>query len=108
MIVGRIECLDPKCSHTAEQLLQQDGILVFPPVSFRKMKEQWEYFCRQFNGTVKQSLISEPDLKRAILLVLRDDERPLLILSSNRDEWAYQSAFAVAAEALQRNQHKEH
>lgn len=104
MILGKIECLDRERSHRAEQLLRRDAILVFPPVSFRQMKERWESFCRQFNGAVEQSLISGPELKRASLLVFREDEKPLLILSSSHDEWAYQTAFEIAADALRRQE----
>lgn len=101
MIAGRIDCLDRERSHTAEQFFRQGGILVFPPASFRQLKRRWESFCQQFNGAVEQSQISGPELTRAILLVFRHNERPLLILISSRDEWAYQTAFKVAADALQ-------
>lgn len=102
MILGNIECLNRERSQSAKQLLQQDAILVFPPVCFRQMKSRWESFCGQFNDVIEPSLISGPDLKRAILMVFRSSGNPLLILSPSRDEWAYQTAFEIAADSLRR------
>ena len=69
------------------------------------MKKRWESFCQQFNGEIEQNLISGPELKKAFLLVFRNHQKPLLILTSSRDEWAYQAAFDVAAETLECDQH---
>ncbi|HZS06507.1 MAG TPA: hypothetical protein VFD58_16835 [Blastocatellia bacterium] len=104
LILGRVESLRGTCRAAAEQVLRQKGIVIFPPVDIRQLRSRWERFCGQFPGEMAQLPLSGGELGKAVLLVFRDKQEPLLITADRRDEWAYQAAFQFAAARLRSDQ----
>jgi hypothetical protein len=103
MVLGRIKSLGWKFSRMVELNLLDKGMLVFPPVRASELRLHWENFCGQISDPSLLRSIPELELKRAVLLVFRVNDAPLLITAGTRDEWAYEVAFKVAAVMIQRD-----
>jgi hypothetical protein len=107
MIIGKIgKIAEPggKFSAATEHILSTKGMLVFPPVSYRERQVRWESFCQQVYGAAPLRLVSDHELKRAVLFVFRKRAGPLLITADARDEWTYQAAFDEAMAAVRRDE----
>jgi hypothetical protein len=103
VIPGRVESLHRKFGSTVERVLREKGIVVFPPLDFWQLKSRWESFCLRFSGLTSEIPISGIERSRAVLLVFRDEEKPLLIVADSRDEWTYQAAFEIVTGASSHN-----
>src|SRR5215475_6439410 len=107
MIIGKIgKIAEPggKFSASTEHILSTKGILVFPPVSYRETQARWESFCQQIYGAAPPRLVSDHELKRAVLFVFRKRAGPLLITADTRNEWTYQAALDEAMAAVRRDE----
>jgi hypothetical protein len=107
MIIGKIgKIVEPggKFNASTENILSTKGMLVFPPVSYRETQARWESFCQQIYGAAPLRLISDHELKRAVLFVFRKRAGPLLITADTRDEWTYQAALDEAMAAVMRDE----
>jgi hypothetical protein len=107
MIIGKIgKIAEPggKFSASMEHILSTRGMLVFPPVSYRETQACWESFCQQIYGAAPLRLVSDHELKRAVLFVFRKRAGPLLITADTRDEWTYQAALDEAMAAVRRDE----
>jgi hypothetical protein len=104
MIIGKIAESGGKFSASMEHILSTKGMLVFPPVSCRETQACWESFCQQIYGAAPLRLVSDHELKRAVLFVFRKRAGPLLITADTRDEWTYQAALDEAMAAVRRDE----
>jgi hypothetical protein len=93
-----------KFSALTEHILSNKGVLAFPPVSYREMQFRWESFCHQVYGATPLRLVSDYELKRAVLFVSRKSAAPLLITADTSDEWTYQVASDEAIAAMRRDE----
>jgi hypothetical protein len=107
MIIGKIRKIaEPggQFSAATEHILSIKGMLIFPPVSYRETQARWESFCQQVYDAAPLRLVSDHELKRAVLFVFRKRAGPLLITADTRDEWTYQAAFDEAMAAVRRDE----
>jgi hypothetical protein len=80
------------------------GDVGIPAREYRETQARWESFCQQIYGAAPLRLVSDHELKRAVLFVFRKRAGPLLITADTRDEWTYQAALDEAMAAVRRDE----